>query len=154
MAKGEVVECQYLVNPCEKTLTIKSHEMSGARSSETTLKEYRDLSIFIEYFAGAHSIKDTTAEQQSVDPRINSVVPNADTFPIEGNKNSRQKTRVWIILIPVFTVLAAILCLFPLHRIRKRRITEKDSDKIAISPTCYMVHPVLFYTRRFSFFYK
>ncbi|KAL8107084.1 hypothetical protein AgCh_023760 [Apium graveolens] len=64
LAKGEVDECQDLVNPCEKTLTIKSHEMSGVRSNETTL------------------IKNTAAEQHSVNPRINSDVPNADILPV------------------------------------------------------------------------
>ncbi|KAL8128382.1 hypothetical protein AgCh_015100 [Apium graveolens] len=44
---------------------------------------------------------------------------------LKGNKNSRQKTRVWIILIPVFAVLAAILCLFLLYRIRRRRINRE-----------------------------
>ncbi|KAL1833519.1 hypothetical protein ACET3Z_003170 [Daucus carota] len=40
---------------------------------------------------------------------------------LKGSKNSGKKTRVWIVLIPVFIVLAAILCLFLLYRIRKKR---------------------------------
>ncbi|WOG90561.1 hypothetical protein DCAR_0309805 [Daucus carota subsp. sativus] len=40
------------------------------------------------------------------------------------SKNSGQKTRVWIILISVFLVLAAIFCLFMLYRIKKRRINS------------------------------
>ncbi|KAL8121125.1 hypothetical protein AgCh_018043 [Apium graveolens] len=44
LEKREVDECHDLVNPCEEALTIKSHEMSGVRSNEITLKEQRDLS--------------------------------------------------------------------------------------------------------------
>ncbi|KAL8128241.1 G-type lectin S-receptor-like serine/threonine-protein kinase At4g27290 isoform X2 [Apium graveolens] len=46
-----------------------------------------------------------------------------------SRKHSRQKTRVWIILIPVFAVLASILCLFLLYRIRKKRINRSEEEK-------------------------
>ncbi|XP_074380825.1 G-type lectin S-receptor-like serine/threonine-protein kinase At4g27290 isoform X4 [Apium graveolens] len=48
---------------------------------------------------------------------------------LKGNKHSEQKTRVRIVLIPVSAVLAGILCLFLLYRIRKKRINRAGKEK-------------------------
>ncbi|KAL8128245.1 G-type lectin S-receptor-like serine/threonine-protein kinase At4g27290 isoform X2 [Apium graveolens] len=45
-----------------------------------------------------------------------------------SRKHSRQKRRVWFILILVFAVLAGILCLFLLYRIRKKGINRAEEE--------------------------
>ncbi|KAL8109306.1 hypothetical protein AgCh_025415 [Apium graveolens] len=84
LENGEVDESQDLAYPCEEKLTLKSHEMSGVRSSDINLKEYRDLSSSLVYFAGGWSPKETVVEFQPVDPQSNSDASSADNFPIEA----------------------------------------------------------------------
>ncbi|KAK1391216.1 Receptor-like serine/threonine-protein kinase [Heracleum sosnowskyi] len=77
------------------------------------------------WFGGVNDMRGYSDDGQDLFVRM----PKSE---LKGNKHSGQKTRVWTVLIPVFAVLAGIVCLFLLYRIRKKRI--RRAETVQLSP--------------------